>query len=444
MTRRLTSRLKTGAALAAILAQVAASAVPAGAFCGFYVAKADAKLFNKSSKVVLVRDGDETAITMASDYEGEPKEFALVVPVPTFIERNQIRVVDSKTVDHLDAFTAPRLVEYFDPDPCETREYKTTAALPLAATQRAVPAPMPVYAGVKVEAQYDVAEYDISILSAEQSDGLVRWLTDNGYRIPVGAEPVIGSYIRQKMHFFVAKVNVERMQRIGNAYLRPLQVRYATAKFMLPLRLGTVNANGPQDLIVFALSARGRVEASNYRTVKVPSDFEVPLFVKTDFANFYRAAFDRAVARENMSSVFVEYAWDMGWCDPCASPPMSKEELSELGAGWSVGTGAFSRIPAPAGMGAFVTRLHVRYDATSFPEDITFVETSDRDNFQGRYILQHPFAGAASCKEGVAYWASLPARFKRDAQKAADITGWPQQEIEARMAANGQPVGDVK
>src|SRR6185295_20106774 len=104
--------------VAAIIAQLAAQTGPAAAFCGFYVAKADAKLFNKSSKVVLARDGETTAITMASDYEGEPKEFAVVIPVPTFIERKQIGVVESKTIDQLDAYTAPRLVEYHDPDPC--------------------------------------------------------------------------------------------------------------------------------------------------------------------------------------------------------------------------------------------------------------------------------------------------------------------------------------
>ena len=86
-------------------------------------------MFNKSSKVVLTRDGQQTAITMASDYEGEPKEFALVVPVPTFIERNQISVVEPATVDHLDAYTAPRLVEYHDPDPCAPQ---MVGALPAA------------------------------------------------------------------------------------------------------------------------------------------------------------------------------------------------------------------------------------------------------------------------------------------------------------------------
>jgi len=47
-------------------------------FCGFYVASGDAKLFNKASQVALVRDGDRTVLTMANDFRGEPKEFAIV------------------------------------------------------------------------------------------------------------------------------------------------------------------------------------------------------------------------------------------------------------------------------------------------------------------------------------------------------------------------------
>src|SRR5262245_2909074 len=127
-TPKTVSRLKASVAMAAIALQLAAQVGPAAAFCGFYVAQADSKLFNKSSKVVLTRAGNTTAITMASDYEGEPREFALVIPVPTFIERKQIGVVDMKTVDHLDAYTAPRLVEYFDEDPCAPMAVARTAA----------------------------------------------------------------------------------------------------------------------------------------------------------------------------------------------------------------------------------------------------------------------------------------------------------------------------
>ena len=248
---------------------------------------------------------------------------------------------------------------------------------------------------------------------------------------------MLGSYIKQNMRFFVAKVNLARMKLMGNGYLRPLQVRYETTKFMLPLRLGTVNAKGPHDLIVYVLTRNGRVEAANYRTVKLPSGMDVPLFVKAEFGKFYRAMFDRAVERENMHAVFVEYAWDMGWCDPCASEPLSNKELVELGARW---IGDDGDAPFRGGASAFVTRLHVRYDAKSFPEDIAFQEPHDRDNFQGRYVLRHPWQGDASCAAAEAYRASLPARFASEAINLVDLTGLERHEVEAQMANAGQSI----
>src|SRR5882672_9270871 len=96
----------------------------AQAFCGFYVAKADTKLFNKASQVVLVRSEDKTVLTMANDYQGDLKEFAIVIPVPTFLEREQIHIGDKALLDHLDAYSAPRLVEYFDSDPCAQEMFR--------------------------------------------------------------------------------------------------------------------------------------------------------------------------------------------------------------------------------------------------------------------------------------------------------------------------------
>ena len=77
-------------------------ATTAQAFCGFYVARADTSLFNRASQVVLVRDGDRTVITMANDFEGDVRDFAVVIPVPTMIEREQINVGDRAIVQHLD------------------------------------------------------------------------------------------------------------------------------------------------------------------------------------------------------------------------------------------------------------------------------------------------------------------------------------------------------
>src|SRR5438445_653793 len=181
-----------------ILACFLAPPPSARAFCGFYVAKADTTLFNKASQVVLVRNEDKTVLTMANDYEGSPKEFAIVIPVPTLLEKDQIHIGDKALLDHLDAYSAPRLVEYFDPDPCVPQEHLFRQRYGLANSASAdATAVAAAVLGVKIEAQYTVGEYDILILSAEQSSGLETWLAQNGYRIPKGASSVLGSYLKQ-------------------------------------------------------------------------------------------------------------------------------------------------------------------------------------------------------------------------------------------------------
>src|SRR5882724_2053285 len=187
------------------------SAQTALAFCGFYVAKADTKLFNQASQVVLVRQEDKTVLTMANDFRGDPKEFAIVVPVPTVLQREQIHVGNRAILQHLDAYSAPRLVEYFDPNPCDQALLKSRSELagapaPMALAQQKASADS---LGVVIEAQYTVGEYDILILSAKESTGLETWLRDNGYRIPPGASEVLTSYLKQNMRFFVARVNLD-------------------------------------------------------------------------------------------------------------------------------------------------------------------------------------------------------------------------------------------
>ena len=422
----------------AILAAVAPHAL---AFCGFYVARADTKIFNQASKVVLVRDGDRTVLTMANDFKGDPKEFAVVIPVPTVLQRGQIHVADPALLDHLDAYSAPRLVEYFDENPCEVmlRDEVRMSAPQSAAGGLEKGAARDRSLGVKVEAAYTVGEYDIVILSATQSDGLETWLKENGYRIPQGASRVLGSYIKQDMKFFVARVNLKEQSKLGFSYLRPIQVAYESAKFMLPIRLGMVNANGPQELFIFALTRKGRVETTNYRTVRLASDAEVPIFVKDDFANFYRSLFTQQVKKEDHRALFLEYAWDMGWCDPCAADPLSLQELRQLGVFWLEGpTGSSSgsmRRPdiQPQPQNVFITRLHVRYDAEHFPEDLVFQETGDRQNFQGRFILRHPWKGDDRCEAAQTYRKELPKRMEREAQTLASLTGWDIEKIRGRM-----------
>jgi hypothetical protein len=399
-------------------------------FCGFYVAKADTKLFNKASQVVLVRDGDRTVMTMANDFEGDPKEFAVVIPVPTFLTRGQIHVGDKALIDHLDAYSAPRLVEYFDQNPCARFEYRAAAPMAAAAETSATrdSSNRAKALGVTIEARYTVGEYDILILSAQQSSGLETWLRQSGYRIPAGASDVIATYLKQNMRFFVAKVSLGEQTRLGVSYLRPLQIAYESPKFMLPIRLGMVNAKGQQELFVYALTRNGRVETTNYRTAKLPVGMDLPVYLKqpNEFASFYKAMFARQVDAQDGRAVFLEYAWDMKWCDPCAADPLSNDELRRLGVFWAdEGDG---RPPT-----VFLSRLHLRYDNEHFPEDLVFQETGDRANFQGRYVLRHAWTGGEACSGATEYRGALAERHAREAEQLSRLTGWNIADIRAKM-----------
>ena len=157
--------------------------------------------------------------------------------------------------------------------------------------------------------------------------------------------------------------------------------------------------------------------------------------------------FDALVARENMRSVFLEYAWDMSWCDPCAADPLSFDELRELGAFWILEQSE-AEDPVPQLRGTitpdvFVTRLHLRYDAASFPDDLRFRETENRSNFQGRYVLRHPWRGTPRCQAARDYLSGSPQRFEEEAQNLARLTRWPIERIRRKMEAGGQSFAPV-
>jgi hypothetical protein len=407
----------------------------ASAFCGFYVGGANAKLFNEASQVIIAHQGDKTVLTMANDFQGAVKDFALVVPVPVAIKREQVKVVDKKIMERLDAFSQPRLVEYTDDDPCPIVAFENTnfnRSSPVPYCGCSCPGRRPscprgrdggdMDLGVTVEDSFKVNEYQILILSAQESDGLETWLRQNGYQLPTGASEVLRPYIRQNMKFFVAKVDLKEFAKNGNTVLRPIQIAYQSPKFMLPIRLGMLNAKADQDLVVYLLSPKGQVEITNYRTVKMPTDQEIPEFVQADFGDFYKATFQRSYEQANKKVAFLEYAWNVNSCDPCSTSPPDGDELKQAGTFWD---GADSA--------TFITRLHVRYSRAKFAEDLVFQETSNQENFQGRYVMNHPFRGSATCSAAVAYRKKVADQQRQEAQNISQLTGWNLADVQKKI-----------
>ena len=407
-------------------------------FCGFYVSKADGTLKNKTSQVILVRDGNRNVITMYNDFKGESKDFAMVVPVPVVLKKDDIKVVDQNIFQKLNDYSSPRLVEYYDQNPCYNMEYEAKMSRAPSSLNDVVVVGYGAAGkkdlGVKIEAKYLVGEYDILILSAKESGGLKEWLTGNGYKIPAGAEEVLDPYIKSNLKFFVVKVNAEEKKKLAGNFLRPLQISFTSPKFMLPIRLGMANADGDQDLIVYAFTRKGRIECTNYRNANIVTDKKIPLFVQKNFNAFYGNVFSNQWDREGKNLSFLEYAWDVTpanqmKCDPCVGNPRVAQDLLQGGVWWIGGKdwndyNDMENDENDNGSSkVYFTRLHFRYNRKSFPQDLMFQVTPNTENFQARYIITHPATGDLTCDAGKKYLQELKKRRKDELRELTALTG---------------------
>ncbi|MCB9764068.1 MAG: DUF2330 domain-containing protein [Alphaproteobacteria bacterium] len=409
-----------GAALAAGLALPGS----AHAFCGFYVSGADASLYNNATVVVLMRDGTRTVLSMANNYDGPPADFAMVVPVPVVLQEKDVKTLPHGIFDRVDLLAAPRLVEYWEQDPCNVR-VNMDILLSMAYAEDDAGAYENAEGedlGVTIEAQFEVGEYQIVVLSAKDSTGLDTWLRINHYKIPPGAEPVLRPYVQSGMKFFVAKVDVERVTfNDGVAALSPLRVHYDSPAFSLPVRLGLLNSEGEQDLLVHILAKGQRYEVANYDNAFIPTNIRVSNGARDGFGDFYDALF-RQTVRDKAKTVVTEYSWDASSCDPCPTPALDGNELTTLGADVLGGDT----------WGWVLTRLHYRYTADALGEDLVFQaappmvggrgtpnlqgelteqqpQSSSINNFQGRYVILHPWEGRITCDNPTpGYWGGPP------------------------------------
>ncbi len=418
-----------------VLLTVLSSVSDARAFCGFFVGSSDGPLVNPATTVVLMRAGTRTVLSMRNDYQGPPEAFAIVIPVPVVLEASQVRTIPRDVLRRIDVLSAPRLVEYWEQDPCpeygdDQREGGTgTRAKGEEGAMGNPNAGRGREPAVKVEAQFDVDEYEIVILSATDSSALETWIAGHGYRIPAGAADTLRPYVAAGSKFFVARVDPRKVRFEGDhAVLSPLRFHYDSDAFTLPIRLGLLSAGTSQDLVVNILAPDQRYEAANYENVFIPTNVDVTDATRGRFDEMYAALFDATMAGKP-HAVATEYAWSADSCDPCPGPTLTPEDTDLLGARVSP-KGASAR-------GWVLTRLHMRYSRETLGDDLVFrpappVQGGREDRgrseqskdalpapggtnaFQARYVIRHAWKGPVRCSDPQrGEWGGPPANLHR-------------------------------
>jgi hypothetical protein len=245
---------RTALAAAALVAVLTAPRA-AHAFCGFYINGAGSEMFNDATQVVLMRKGTRTVLSMQNNYKGPPEAFAMVIPVPTVLQEADVKTLPKEVFQRVDTMGAPRLVEYWEQDPCgrDWEEFdrprrKMAPRVAAGAMRDESTADL----GVTIEAKFEVGEYQIVILSARDSTGLDTWLRQENYQIPKGAEPFLRPYVESGLKFFVAKVDPKKVRftRRSRRPLAPaLPLRQRRVQPADPARAGQLERDARSDRV---------------------------------------------------------------------------------------------------------------------------------------------------------------------------------------------------
>ncbi|MET0794423.1 MAG: DUF2330 domain-containing protein [Polyangiaceae bacterium] len=317
-------------------------AVPAQAFPGFLASKTKSEIKVNSTQVVLMKKGNTTAVSVMSDYEGSLEPFAMVLVVPADVTAERVTTLKREYVDRVDSLSAPRFHEYWEQDPCDPGPVEQEWERNMKANSQSaflgggdMPQPAQKVAkelSLDVKAKQKEGEYSFSLLGKDES--VAAWLKSKGYSVPDGAEQAVQPYLQAGMRLVVAQVDTNRVELVGGdrAQLSPIRFWTEQPYDTVPDRVGLLNANGKQELIVYVLDPEQRYESKNYNNLFPPTNIEVDFAVKERIGEFYAALHD-IIAQKSPNSFLNEYAWSADGCgQPCATEPLMISELLSLGA----------------------------------------------------------------------------------------------------------------
>lgn len=232
----------------------------------------DSYAINQLSEQIIfeVEDGHVTA-HVSIRYEGEPESFAWMVPVPSVPD---LDLSPAALFGLIDDATAPIVSirrESLCPDPAYVCDYHPAPRCPQyedpyanggnngannganngwdgSADSGGSPEENP--GGVVVHQRQVVGSYDTIVFGAEEAEGAIQWLIDEGFLVNDTMAPYMQPYLNGGMLFIASKL----IAGAGVEEIKPLQMRFEAENPMIPLQLTAVAAEPELAVTAFIYS----------------------------------------------------------------------------------------------------------------------------------------------------------------------------------------------
>ncbi len=212
---------------------------------------------------------DRTIIWDQIQYQGDPKDFAFVFPVPP---GSSVELGDDAWLTALDAYTSP--VIYAPRD----SSHGGCALMGCAATENTTAGNASAH-GNGPNAALSIGPYEVAIVTPKTSAELLGAFTQAGLTVPSGADAIVSSYLAAGMSFVVMHLR----PGCGERSIVPVRIVMPGSHPTVPLRLASIGSSGAVDVEIFVLGEQrwapqsypqGTLDFSALRADSVTNNYE--------------------------------------------------------------------------------------------------------------------------------------------------------------------------
>jgi len=210
-----------------------------------------------TQKAIIVHDAGRENMLLQVRYEGPLQEFGWLIPVPS------VPVVEKGSME-----------PFYEVSQLTQRDMAWRGGATLGGRGgKGIEND-----GVKVVEVKTVGVYEVSILSAQDSGSLDRWLKAHDYNIPEGKAAIVDDYIRNGWYFIAAKIQLDRNvafklvssaspkaseetgqarkileRKLAAGELHPLLISFDSPRCIFPLKISSVTGK-PSEISLYVIS----------------------------------------------------------------------------------------------------------------------------------------------------------------------------------------------
>ena len=333
-----------------VMAILAGGVSQAGADGCFMVSTSSGSIVaSPRQEAVLITDGEKVQVVLRTHFRAGPKELAWIVPVPG--KPDGIGPCDASVFRVLEMYMAPRF-------------HRQTSKPGFGCGCNFMAASKSLNTGVVVEATGTAGIFKYHVLSATDPGSLAKWLNDNKYKIPVGAERVFGHYVKAGWYWLAMQVRPE----VGDSPTlapHPITYTYADQQLVYPMVISQLSADAENEILLYVLAST-RYACTNWVNMTIDHD-DIRTNAEAPSGTNYEQLLRTASTRSGGRLFVTEYAHEGDFMPRPQDPYEDKGFRAVLKGKTGAGVSGWS----------YITRMRAIITPTAMDRDVMLASVLD-------------------------------------------------------------------